>query len=102
VLCILGLNFISNIVLAAGNARSGLSFLVLFVEAAIVVPLGMATVFFAYRGWAESAGRDKTIARVGAALLLVFCFVMILVFGGNVNGLTGLGASETFEKSSEK
>jgi hypothetical protein len=93
-------NFITNIALAAGGARSAISLLFIFIELAIAGPLGVATLFFTYRGWAESAGRDKTIARVGMLLLLIFSLVMCFVFGGNVNGLSGLGASSVFEAAS--
>lgn len=46
---------------------------------------------------AENAGRSKTIARVGCVLLFVFCLVLAFVFGGNVNGLSGLGATARFD-----
>lgn len=46
---------------------------------------------------AENAGRSKTIARVGCILLFIFCLVLAFVFGGNVNGLSGLGASARFD-----
>jgi hypothetical protein len=62
----------------------------------------MATVFYAYRGWANSVGRDKTIARVGVVLLLIFAFIMCFVFGGNVNGLSGLGSSSAFIDAAAK
>jgi len=68
-----------------------------FVEAIIGMSAALPTIYFVYHGWAENAGRSKTIARVGCVLLFIFCFVLTFSFGGNVNGFAGLGAGSTFD-----
>lgn len=89
---IMGWNLITTIILTSVvPGYSGLSIVLCFVEAIIGGGTGMATVWFVYHGWADSVGRSKTIGRVGSILMLVFCLVLALVFGGNVNGLAGLG-----------
>ena len=92
VLGIMSWNLLTTIILASAvPGYAGVNVFLCFVEAVIGGCAGMSTVWFVYHGWAENAGRSKTIARVGCVCMLVFCIVLAFVFGGNVNGFTGLG-----------
>ena len=97
ILAIMVWNLLTTVVLASTvSGYPALSVVLCFVEAIIGGSAGFATTWFVYHGWAENAGRSKTIARLACIALLIFCLVLAFVFGGNVNGLAGLGSSATF------
>lgn len=96
---LLSWNILSSIILTStikGGAHPQLAILYSLVEFGIMSPVGLLTLLKGYHGWAENAGRDKTIVRVSVPIFLLISFVFAIVCTGNVNGLAGLGSSAMF------